>query len=662
MTKQLIGPLEDVYALTSGIRVSGRSSALAGPLDRDLLAKLLRRYLESPIQREQIRLLLGPSYEGSTDGPAFVAEVALRISRGEIVMRYVDAPSDGGYLPGTRTTATGATDTTPSEPPPEETRLRDWKLECHHHTSLGARPIFERGTKISVVPDKGTIEDIVHIHYRDDFDPPPPALRCSGKDVPKSGSSGGYDVYDFAAKFGGDIDKDNFLTPSFWTEYLRKTTYSVTGAPSAIAVTVYNPRQYKFEFKFPPLGRVKAGAKLEKDIERSGRSFSTPGVTKESWAAEAEGWSPSTLSFDKISGGSPGQTIAPTKKALIAFSVDDDAQEVEVIQYIGTLLNFYTACMGIVDAIKENAPKVGWYIDFELQLMQGGVAIQWYWKEHTDTRVFQFIDFNIELKIFCITFELGIGISGLGFKAQVFAQLSGELSISANAQRNDPDGLPGFAIPVKGTIKGALGARFEAGNLFKAEGKGETGLEVVVELGINRGRSTIVHLDGSTSWTGIKIEATVSGGLFGLGRSKKWERTLVQPTRLGGFDWPKPEPFKPPYLSRGRIKTVLQNVITSGFNVRVIRVVEGLGNDVHWTPAQIATALADQIDAHESFHRTSKMVDGVAHAIRKDLDRLGSRWGRDWIEETAFLSYARGPELRAHLDAMVNPAAALAAS
>jgi hypothetical protein len=318
--------------------------------------------------------------------------------------------------------------------------------------------------------------------------------------------------------------------------------------------------------------------------------------------------------------------------------------------------------MEIVDAIKENAPKVGWYFDFELQLMQGGVAIQWYWKEHTDERVFQYIDFNVELQIFKIVFELGIGISGLGFKAQVFAQLEGALSISANARRDGPDGPPGFAIPVKGTITGALGARFEAGNLFKAEGKGVTGIEVVVELGINRGRSKMVHLDGYANWTGIKVEATVSGGLFGLGRERKWERTLAAPQRLGGFQWPQPEPFSPPYLSRSAIQSVVRGVVTKGWDVRVIRSVSGWNNDVHWTPDQIARALADQIDEHRSFHRTSKMVDGLAHAIRKDLDALGSRWGRDYIEEADFLRYVRGAQLQAHLDGMVNPAAEMAAA
>lgn len=661
----LPGPFGETYGIASAFEDRGSSDELFSARDSELLERLLLRYVEDPHQRDALRDALGAEYDGPLEGRRFVAEVALRIARGELLFQYLRDVPRGGILPGVTVLGSGEIIEAASTTRDEEDLIRDWRIECHHHTTAAARQLFERGTRVGVVPDKGSVEDLVKIHYKDEYQTPPPALQSNAGDIPKSGSSGGYDVYDLNARYDGDIEQYNFLRSAFWSAYLDKTSYNVRGTPSAITVDVYNPRQYKFEFKFPPLGKVKAGAKLQKDIERSGRGFATPGKVKESWSIEAAGWSPSALTLDTFEAKSGEPSKSESKKALlesVAFSVDDDTQEIKVIEYVAALLNFYTECMGIVDAIKENAPQVGWYIDFELQLMQGGVGIQWYWKEHTDERVFQFIDFNVELKIVSITFELGIGISGLGFKAQVFAQLTGELSISANAQRDDPDGPPGFAIPTKGTIKGALGARFEAGNLFKAEGKGVTGIELTVELGINRGRSKMVHLDGYANWTGIAVEATVSGGLFGLGRTRKWERTLVQPTRLGGFQWPKPEPFSPPYLSRGRIENVIEGVITSGLNVRVIRSVSGMFNDVHWTPSQIASALADQIDRHTSFHRTSKMVDGLAHAIRKDLDQLGSSWGRDWIEEADFLGYVRGSKLQAHLDAMVNPAAEMAAA
>lgn len=667
MAIKLTGPFDEHFEISGGTDAGGGSGGLFAARDSELLARMLERFLEDPLQQHRVRMALGPSYEGPWDPASLRAEVARRLAREGVAFRYLPEARRIGQLPGVRVGGSGEIIDVRAPEQKTEALIRDWRIECHHHTEADARALIERGTLIQVVPEERERSDEVKIHYRDDYDPPPPALRSGAEEVPKTGGSGGYDVYTLDAEYKGDLEPDNFLAPSFWNAYLHKDNYTVTGTPQAVRVEVFHPRHFKLEVKFPPLKSVKAGAKLQKDVEVQGRRLVTKGETELDWKIESTSWSPSSLKVNttKASSEKPPESDPPKSAVIkaIEFEINGSKQSLEIIEYIGALLNFYTACMEIVDAIKENAPKVGWYVDFNLQLMQGGAAIEWYWKEHTDHRVFQYVDFNISLTIFSITFELGIGISGLGFKAQVFAQVSGELTVSANARRDGPDGAPGFAIPTKGTIKGALGARFEAGNLFKAEGKGETGIEVLVELGINRGRSKMMSFDLVANWTGIKVIATVSGGLFGLGREKKWERVLVQPKRLGGVEWPKPEPFSPPYVSRDNIKRVVEGVVTDGFNVRVIRPVEGMfSSDVHWTPSQIADALADKIDRHRTFHRTPKMVEGLAQSIRQDLDRLGARFGRDYIDESAFLRYVHGGEIPAHQDKMVNPAAAIAAA
>jgi len=549
----------------------------------------------------------------------------------------------------------------------------DWKLECEHHASA-QREIFERGNRIQVVPDKGETLDIVKVSYRNDLEPTPPHLELRGAEtgrVPKSGSAGAYDVYDFEANYLGDIDQKLFILPEFWRAYTERSSYTLTGAPSPVAVEVFHPRHYKFEFKFPPLKKVKAGTRLEKRVKVENNKPVVRGDYEEIWKIESIDWSPSSLTVDRWKDKSTYDDERRGKEAFslknqvvggIAFSIDDAKVDIDVLKILFAIFHFYTQFMEIVSAIKENIPlKVGWYIDFNLQLMQGGLAIEWYWKEHTDQRVYQYIDFNIQLQVFNITLDFGIGITGLGFRAQVFVQLGGSLAISANARRTGPDGAPGFGIPAEGLIKGALGARFEVGNLFKAEGKGESGIKGNFEIGVNRGRGKIFNLDAYATWTGLRVEATVSGGLFGIGPNKKWERQLIGPRRLGGFQWPEPTKYEPPYLGHSRIKAVLLGVLTKGLNVRVIRPVPGLlRSNVHWKPDQIAQALADKIDQHTTFHRTAKMVDGLAHSIRKDLDELGSRWLRDWVEENAFIEYVNGPKLQEHLDSMVNPVNELA--
>ena len=87
-----------------------------------------------------------------------------------------------------------------------------------------------------------------------------------------------------------------------------------------------------------------------------------------------------------------------------------------------------------------------------------------YWKEHTDHRIYRYVDVNLKVVLFSITFEFGVGVSAFSFKVQVFAQLSGELSMEISGKRTSPDGDVGVNLgPFKATIKGAIGARAEAG-------------------------------------------------------------------------------------------------------------------------------------------------------------------------------------------------------
>ncbi|HJL14389.1 MAG TPA: hypothetical protein RMH99_01965 [Sandaracinaceae bacterium LLY-WYZ-13_1] len=676
MTEELFGPADEVYQLTVAPRSDGPVRQGIELLeDPYAVLEALRGFLEEPRNVLVVRRLLRDGY-GQRDDPSdprWLERLARDIATGALTLRRVD---DLIHARDTLPSVVDFGELTPTDDEGAEEReqhVRDQMLQCEHHDSDG-RDILEELNRIQVVPSKGTVVDQVTVHFKDTGSPPPPSLTASpgGVDVPQNGASGGYTLYPFDAEYTGDVDQGNFLWPAFWRAYQERTNYQVRGALSSVSIEVFNPRQYKLEFKLPPFKSFKTGFELTKDIERSGRRITTADETHVKWERSESQWSPSSLTLDTSSEGydsrkAPGErrstdsSLSRTPIESIAFSVDDVEQSVAVLDYIGAILDMYETCMKVVEAIQENAPKVGWYMSFDLQLMQGALAIEWYWKEHTDHRVFQYVDVNVSLTIFKLVFELGIGISGLGFKAQVFAQLEGGLSVSFDAKRDSPELMPGFAVPAKGWIKGALGARFEAGNFFKAEGKGETGIEVVAEIGINRGRSKMFHGDFYANWTGIVVTAEVSGGLFGLGGKRTWTRTLVGPTRMLGGQWPKPEPYRPPHVSKTRIKSVLQRTITKGLNVRVIRTVSGLFNDEHWTPAQIAETLANTIDQHRTWHRTDKVLEGLSHAIRGDLDEMGARFGRDYIEESDFLGYVRGSQLQGHLDDAISPARDMAA-
>lgn len=665
MSAKLHGPFDELYEVATSADRAGASDL--GPRDPELLDRLLMRLVDDPTNYAVVRGLLARIHGLAPDDPRSVRiELARLLASGGVVLRKIGregGSARAGILPGLTISAIGEIfegETTGEE---EERRVRDWRFECAHHAA-GARDLIEHQGRLAVVPDVGRLEDVVRIHIKDEHRAPPPSLRAGGDDVPKSGSSDGYDVYELVARFQGDVSQTDFLSPRFWSAYLEPTNYSISGAPSPLSVAVYNPRHYKLEFAFPAMRGMRYGSKLSRDVEVQGRSVVTKQVTRKKWKREDTEWTPSALTVKTRETGSGGSESETTPLALfdsISFSIDDRKSELAVLDLIGAILNTAKAIQDIVDAIQENAPQVGWYMQFDFQLMQGGIALEWYWKEHTNHQVFQYIDANIELTILSLAFELGIGISGLGFKAQVFAQIGGELSVSLNGRRDDPSWAPGAALGAKAVYKGAIGVRVEAGNFFKAEGRGDTAIQIEAELGINRDQGRMLNCDASIEWTGLRVSATVRGGLFGIGGERRWDRVLVGPRPIKELSWPKREEYSPPRMSREAMKRVILGVITAGLNVRVIREREGLFNDVHWTPSQIADVIADRMDAHRTFSRKSKVVEGIAHAVRQDLDNLGARsWQRDYIEERAFLAYVNGAGLRAHLDAAVPPEAVLA--
>lgn len=590
-----------------------------------------------------------------------VASGRLSIVRQERVAYVYAASAAVPLVPRTATAAVAAV----VAPPPEEKKIVDWRCECAHHAKKASRAIVEQPRRIDVVPEKGQKEDVVKIHYRDDATPPPPELRANDAKLAKNGASGAYSLYPLKAAYRGDLDQTSFFLPQFWRAFHDVTTYEIYGAPGPVTVRVFNPRQYKLELSVPPMRGFKAGAKFSHDVEVSGGRLARKAEEKVSWKAEASGWAPSQLKVTTTAASSDKGTSTKTKAmpAPVAFSVDDVEQKLDAVEAIGSVLEFAKSFKEIVESFRENVPKVGWYIDLDLDLLQGGLVAEWRWKEHTDHRAFQYVDVAVQLTILDVTLEGGFGVSGIGFKAQVFFQLAGELQVTASGRRESPDGAPGFAIPARTEITGTLGARFEAGNLFQAEGKGKTGIELRAELGINReGRDSAVSLDLVASWTGITVTATASGGLFGIGRKKTWKKEMASPATLGKLEWPKPVEFKPPSVSRDRIYQVMLQTMTEGLDVRVIKEVEGaFSSDERWTPAQIAEALTAAVDRHATFDRTPKSVEGLAHAIRADLDALGRKWPRDYVEEQEFRRYLSGP-LTKHLDAMVDPATALAKS
>src|SRR5690606_11744406 len=305
----------------------------------------------------------------------------------------------------------------------------------------------------------------------------------------------------------------------------------------------------------------------------------------------------------------------------IVLKRDGEALQLDAVKLAGSILEFIKDGLDLVKLIKRYAPQVGWYVDLDIQVMQGGFGAEWYWKEWEDHRVFRYVDVKAKLDLFTITFEIGVGVSAFSFKLQVFGQIEGGVGVQVSATRWKPDGRPGVSLgPVKGRIAGALGARAEAGHFFKLEAKMETALEVDLVVGINQpSRSQTVSIDGGFVWTGIQCEATGSVGAWGIGGTKKWSGTLVEKSDRLHFEWPKPVEYRPPYMSRDAIAAKLRSVLSKGWDIRVFTPSGSMfTRDQAWGLDRIADTLAERVERDSAFHRTPDMADALAHAIRQD--------------------------------------------
>jgi hypothetical protein len=645
------------------------------PEDRVALLHYARELVGTPLNRAAVRRALehttasAPRLDESTIAEQFaraLADGTLELGRvGEELPMGSDAHSDASAGDGKSGQAASAKE--PTRPRTEEKKIRDWRLECSHHAA-GKRALFQKGTVIQLVPDKGKTKDKVKLWWKDEpLGSLPDELPVGvpvpkGKQLPKAPlESGGGDTGTFAldAEFFGELNNVAFPLPAFWRAWREPTVYSLGPGPTTVRVDVFNPRHFKLELSMPPLSGFKTGSKFEADTLDPAVLRNRSALT-EKLTVEESGWTPSTLqvkSYRTATHPEPDFKATESESSLggIKLTRDDTEVEIEALKVIGSILEASATLRDLVTAIKkfkDFAPSIGWYIDFGAQFFQGGIAVEWYWKEHTDHQVFTYYDFNVSLKIFSIEFELGLGVGAFGFRLQIFAQLAGELVVEGGAKHEKPEGRLGFNFPAaKGKVTGALGARFEAGAFFKFEAKGETGIELELTVGVNQ-RDKPFIFDFRARWTGISCTATGSVGLFGIGGKKTWTSVLVPESRWIGLTLPAEKEYVPPFLSRDRIAQIVLGVITDGWDVRVIR---GSGawykRDHRWPPEEIAGVIADRIDADPLVDRTNDSIDGLAHAIRKDLDQLGVRTGRDYIEEPTFRQYVAGPGMAARLSA-----------
>jgi hypothetical protein len=662
------------YSLEQGTMQAGM-----GPSEREI-RQVLARWLSAEPWRTQLRMYIARELrvEARTDDALIDRICALREVRG---LRLVRAERMGLWDPSTQAEASELAGESLSTLARKDA-VRDWKYRCEHEIDGEARTT-KRNERLMVVPYKddkdGKVNtDIIEILLRDDLHGPPASLTAtpSGgsavKSPDKGDQGGGYHAYAIPVAFLGDTSIVNFLRPAFWEMFNSRTTYTVTGASAPIAIDVMYPYEWTLSVSLPPLRSFKAGARLDESISLKEPSIKREVSAKfsvEDWAPSSQKKTTTTYESNDSVAVTPNTLSLESKRSLkhesgqrafggISLKRSDGLKVgVEELNLLVAIAKGIEEFISIIDAIKDAAPKVGWYVDLDVQFLQGTFSVAWGWREYEDHRAYRWIDVLIDMKLLSVALELGIGVE-VGFKAQIYAKLEGEVKLAIEGQRSSPDGLPGLDQGITGSIMGSIGARFEVGNLLKIDAHGETGLKIELKLRLNA-PSRIVACDLEVKWTGIRVSFTSSSGLFGIGGSKEYERELVSPKTIMSSSFPQEQKYNPVYISDERIESILEGVLTRGLNVRVVESgksslsVFGIG-DISWPMKRIVKTLAARLKGYRTMKRDKKTIEGIAHSIRADLDELGARLLRDYVEARDFEAYVAGPKLERHLDDAID--------
>lgn len=254
----------------------------------------------------------------------------------------------------------------------------------------------------------------------------------------------------------------------------------------------------------------------------------TKGTTKKEIADEL---APKTIKANK--------TASFYNKVGITVKKDNDHWSCDLLSVVNTAITIYQKIEEF-KKILEDVPKIGWYFDWELEVLQGKFSAAWGWKEYTNHRAYFNLSLDSKITVFGIKGELGFGVSGFSFKLQAFASIGGSLSLGLNGTNNKPlkEGTPlAITAVMEGEIEFTVGARFEALYMVKMEATLKSGIKGTCEVKNDNKSDTNELAFGLTAkFNGLtaNIQASVDAGASLGTRNKVAEIKAVKGQKNAG--------------------------------------------------------------------------------------------------------------------------------
>ena len=279
---------------------------------------------------------------------------------------------------------------------------------------------------------------------------------------------------------------------SIWTYRHIPTEYTIKGLPYGnLAVKIYNPDKYKLSIKIPYIEPTSLGWKMGEGIQG--------------------------IKAEKEIKSEPKNPISKSD-SFIVLERNNSPLKIDALDSLAFVISLISTVWGLILKLKK-IPKVGWYINYDLNFFQGIFELEWGWKEYSDYRAFYWFKINLALKLIEGKLELGIGFQGPGFTAQIFGAINGEIPIYFSFEKTGPEEFENIPIGIKREIKGELGALLEAHYILKVQSTIETKISAKPEIFVNKIKG--LHGRIIISWSGIEAKIVCGVGEGGFISSKE---------------------------------------------------------------------------------------------------------------------------------------------
>ncbi|KPA17291.1 Peptidoglycan-binding Lysin subgroup domain protein [Candidatus Magnetomorum sp. HK-1] len=659
-----------------------------------------------PIGITNVGIFLQPKGVQSVKALDYPGQMDFELSLGEKHIRSVQVIEKQFFLRPLQTPTTNTCqaanlpiESNNEQKSPFEDQKSQSELAVFDEEPSGNRHFCELSNTLEIVQKDS--QDTVSIHYTGSDAPDKLSVSKNNeyiKSIAGTPRSGGQ-LFEFQAKYFPEdglysINPKN-LIKSLFTYFAKPTYYTISGLKKTITVKAYNPDQWKLSLKLPAIKGLKLGAQMSNTSEKKVshtqyESLKENSVEKNFQLSQEETkWTQSKTI--EISGKykeytselrSPDLYEYSSSKSLSAISkTSQDANKISVFDGLslernGTSVNIdiLDIILGIISLVsrfsqavkrfKDYVPKIGWYIDFEVKVLEGIFELAWGWRETSGHQVFYYLGLGVNLNIFEIMLEIGFGVSVASVGGQICIQFKGGISLNIGQFETIAQDAKSIKLgDVKGVLEAGGYVRCNAGDLLIIEGgiKSSISISSNAEINFNTG----FELKGQTVWDGLIV--TLKAQTF-IGWQRNTNISLMEPSNMGTIKFPgdKSVDIEDEIKNSYEISKIIEKSLLDGLNIRVFETKwqSFLGywyeEDVPVKASDVADIISQEIwKQRHLIMMDSKTINGLAHSIRKECEIIGNRdWARDFLYKDQLIDFLGSPKFAKLIDDATDPAKA----